>query len=108
MVINAIYRRSQTIKTQPVYLYNTGVKVKILNAPSDPYRVEFANGQTATVIDDVASIPDEQFTSMGDVELYVVVIDGKAVNTLCKIVIPLEWRPARGSVSTDNVSDSGG
>lgn len=106
MLTVAYTGRSRTsYTTQPVYMYDKGVKLKINNAPTDPYIVELANGQKLPVVNDVVLIPDEQFTSKGNVELYIVIIDGRSVNTLCKIVVPVMWR---GSVSTDNVIDPGG
>lgn len=108
-MLSVVYmERSRTYITEPVFMYDSNVRLRINNAPTDPYIVELANGQKLPVENDVVLIPDEQFTSKGNVEMYIVVIDGKAVNTLCKIVVPVTWRPARDSVSTDNVMDTGG
>lgn len=87
-------------------MYDRGIRLKIKQAP-ESYTVSLANGQILEVEDDIVKIPDELFTQFKDIELYIEVKSGEAVNTLCKIIIPVIWRPARGSVSTENVSNSG-
>lgn len=96
-MLTAVYRGrlARKIRTEGVYMYDKGVKLRIENAPTDPYFIEFENGQKATPVNNVVEIPDELFQHDGEVELFLVVKDGESVNTLCAFVIPVLWRPAR-------------
>lgn len=96
-MLRAVYqgRRALKTRTASVYMYDTGVTLRIENAPENPYFIEFEDGQKATPINNVVEIPDELFQHDGEVELFLVVKDGESVNTLCAFVIPVLWRPAR-------------
>lgn len=97
-MIRAIYRyRASTIRTEAVYMYAKGMKLEIVNAPPESYRIELADGKQLTVDSNIVRIPDEQFTKNRDIEMYMVIESGEAVNTVCKIIVPLIWRPQRNS-----------
>lgn len=96
-MLTAVYRGrlARKIRTEGVYMYDKGVKLRIENAPTDPYFIEFENGQKATPVNNVVEIPDDLFLNAGEVEFYIVVRNGESVNTLCTFLIPVSWRPAR-------------
>ena len=79
-------------------MYDTGVKLKINNAPEESYTVELEDGRVLVPVDDVISLPNDLFTRNNDILLYIVVEgQGGAINTLAKITIPVNWRPTRGT-----------
>lgn len=86
--------RGRTYNSEELYMYDIGIKLKIHNPPKEPYTVELDNGQVLPVADDIVTLPDELFLAAGDIELYLCVMTGRAFNTLCKIVIPVKWRPS--------------
>jgi len=93
MMIEITYLgRNRTITTQAVYMYDRGVRLKLLNPPEGSYRIDLENGTTLTPTDDVVMLPNSLFLQPGNAPLYIGVRDGESFNTLCKIVIPVLWR----------------
>jgi len=93
MMIEITYLgRNRTITTQAVYMYDEGVRLKVLNPPDGAYRIDTETGEILTPVDDVVKLPDSLFLQAGNAPLYIGVRDGESFNTLCKIVIPVLWR----------------
>lgn len=89
------YPRTTFTLADPVYMYSTGIKLKVNNPPDGNYHAEFDQGEKVYPVDDVIAIPDSYFEQCGPVNVYLVVVDGPSVNTLTKIVIPVAYRPPR-------------
>ena len=93
MMIEITYiGRNRTITTQAVYMYDKGVRLKLLKPPEGSYRIDTETGEILTPVDDVVKLPDSLFLQEGNAPLYIGVRDGEAFNTLCKAVIPVLWR----------------
>lgn len=95
-MIEATYQgRNRTIRTEPHYMYDKGIKLLILNPPAGEYRIDLEDGTILTPIDDVVTLPDSLFLQAGDVPLYIGVRDGESFNTIAKIIVPVSFRPPR-------------
>lgn len=84
--------RNRTITAQSVFMYDRGVRLKVLKPPDGAYRIDLEDGTILTPADDVVKLPDSLFLQAGNAPLYIGVRDGESFNTLCKIVIPVLWR----------------
>jgi len=84
--------RNRNIVAPTQYMYNKGVRLKLLNPPEGSYRIDTETGEILTPVDDVVKLPDSLFLQEGNAPLYIGVRDGESFNTLCKIVIPVLWR----------------
>ena len=97
MIRAEFIEKGLTIRTKSQYMYDKGVQMQIVNAPEGSWYIDFGNGITEQPINDAVMIPDSLFLSGNDVEAYIVCLGNNgAVNTITKIIIPVNWRPARG------------
>ena len=83
--------RNRNIIAPAQYMYDEGVRLKLLNPP-EGFRIDLESGEILTPVDDVVKLPDSLFLQAGNAPLYIGVRDGESFNTLCKIVIPVLWR----------------
>lgn len=84
--------RNRNIVAPAQYMYDRGVRLKLLKPPEGSYRIDLEDGTILTPVDDVVTLPDSLFLQAGNAPLYIGVRDGESFNTLCKIVIPVLWR----------------
>ena len=89
------YPRTRITVPDPVRMYGKGVKLKINNPPDGNYHAEFDQGEKVFPVDDVITIPDHYFEKCEAVNVYLVVVNGAAVNSLTRIIIPVYYRPPR-------------
>lgn len=93
MMIEITYLgRNRTITTPSVFMYDRGVRLKLLKSPEGSYRIDLEDGTILAPVDDVVTLPDSLFLQPGNAPLYIGVRDGESFNTLNKIVIPVLWR----------------
>ncbi len=88
------YPRTRITVPDPVWMYGKGVKLKINNPPTN-YHAEFDQGEKVFPVNDVITIPDHYFERCEPVNVYLVSVNGAAVNTLTRIIIPVYYRPPR-------------